>query len=111
MPGLIPGGNPGGLMAGQGTAPLGNQLTKPYEATGRATVAAAPVNAGQSTVRNVEGQQRQERSSVESSVFDTAFIAAEEAALEDEPLPLARRAQVRQYFTLLRESIEQTQTP
>ncbi len=102
---------PGGLHAGVGTAPLGNSSTTPHDATGTATVAASPVNAGPSTLQVIEGQHRREETAIAARLMAVNFIAAEEEALLAEPLPVARREQVLRYFTMLRQQLERTDHP
>ncbi len=107
----MPGAMAGGLQAGHGTAKLGADPTKPHEATGTATVAAAPANPGTSTTQVIDGRLHREdtvRARRESAM---AFIAAEEEALHAEPLPASRREQVLRYFTMLREQLEHDHRP
>jgi len=107
----IPGQSPGGLQAGHGSAGLGNTATDRHEATSSNQVNAAPVNAGASRIREIASAPRREGAS--RAALDTAveLIAAEQEALEAEPLPMSRRRQVRQYFNELRRQFEHAHEP
>jgi hypothetical protein len=54
----------------------------------------------------VEGESHGEGSSRSARELAIEFVRAEEEALDEEPLPLSRRAQVLRYFTELRRQIE-----
>ena len=69
------------------------------------TVDAAQGN-GDSTSRSVAGSEHGEDSALAVTATPAALIDAEEKALDAEPLPLARREQVKRYFALLRASAD-----
>ncbi len=69
------------------------------------TVDAAKGN-GDSTTRTVAGSEHGEDSAIAASATPAELINAEEKALDAEPLPLARRDQVKRYFALLRASAD-----
>lgn len=104
--GSIPGSNPGGLQAGNGTAPMGNTPTQQNKAGSQATVNAQRNADGASSVRAVEGQAHPENASRSAQATTMQTITAEENALDDQSLPPARREQVRRYFTELRKRFE-----
>lgn len=106
MLGSIPGANPGGLQAGNGTAAMGNTPTAQTKAGVQATVDAQRNADGASSVRAVEGQARSEAAGRKAEATTLESIAAEENALDDQALPPARREQVRRYFTELRKRFE-----
>lgn len=104
--GVTPGSSGGGLEAGSGTAPMGGESTAKTDA-GQSGMVNAQRNAdGQSSVRTVEGQARQEAATRRSQATVLEIIATEESALDDAALPSARREQVRRYFNELRERFE-----
>ncbi len=105
--GTIPGSNPGGLQAGNGTAQMGNTPTQQSKAANQATVNAQRNADGASSVRAVEGQAHPENASRSAQAATIQAITAEENALDDQALPPARREQVRRYFTELRKRFEQ----
>lgn len=104
--GSVPGSNPGGLQAGNGTAAMGNTPTQQNKAGGQATVNAQRNTDGASSVRAVEGQAHPENASRSAQATTIQTITAEENALDDQSLPPARREQVRRYFTELRKRFE-----
>ncbi|HSJ03231.1 MAG: hypothetical protein ACAI34_03250 [Verrucomicrobium sp.] len=106
MLGSMPGANPGGLQAGNGTAQMGNAPTPTTKAGQQATVDAQRNTEGSSSVRAVEGQARNEAVGRNTQATTLEAIAAEENALDDQALPPARREQVRRYFTELRKRFE-----
>ncbi|MFZ4767362.1 MAG: hypothetical protein ACOYMN_20605 [Roseimicrobium sp.] len=104
--GLAPGSSQGGLPPSGGTSKMEHQ---PTEATkpGQASIVNAQRNAqGTSAVRTVEGQAREEKAARSAQATAIDAIATEEAALDDQPMPTARREQVRRYFTELRRRFE-----
>jgi hypothetical protein len=91
---------------GTGTAKMGGDPTKAAKA-GQQSVVNAQRNAeGASAVRQVEGGIHNEQATrtAQSTVLDV--IKAEENALDDAALPVARREQVRRYFNELRKRFE-----
>lgn len=104
--GSIPGSNPGGLQAGNGSAPMGTTPTSQNKAGSQATVNAQRNADGASSVRAVEGQAHPENTSRSAQATTIQTITAEENALDDQSLPPARREQVRRYFTELRKRFE-----
>lgn len=66
----------------------------------------AAQGAGDSTSRAVSGSEHGEDSALAATATPAALIDAEERALDAEPLPLARREQVKRYFALLRASAD-----
>lgn len=99
------GGGVGGLEAGRGTAPYGNQPTSPLAATKSLAVNAQISGEGPAQVRSVAGNLHREATEHDRRRLATEFLRAEEEALADEPLPLARREQVLRYFTALRRQL------
>lgn len=107
IPGVgIEGAAPGGSAAGNATAPLGADPTKPLEAKQTGVVAPTPGAEGPSEMRSVAGQSHREQATRARTEMAKEFLKVEEAALADEPLPLSRRAQVLLYFTALRQQLE-----
>jgi hypothetical protein len=105
--GVMPGMSQGGLDAGHGKADLGKQPPTGRSGPGQAGLVDAQRNAeGTSSVRTVEGQVRQEDASRGSEATVLEAISAEESALDDAALPVARREQVRRYFNELRRRFE-----
>jgi len=104
------GAGQGGLMAGHGTAALGNTATTPMAATGTGVVNAAIGEQGPTRIRRIDGTHREE---TERRARELAieFIKTEEEALADEPLPLSRRRQVLRYFTALRRQLVDQTSP
>ena len=66
----------------------------------------AAQGSGDSTSRTVAGSEHGEDSALAANATPAALIDAEERALDAEPLPLARREQVKRYFALLRASAD-----
>lgn len=114
---LMPGqsGEPGvslqmagsGLLPGSGTAELKGEETSAQESARKALVNAQTQNEGASTVRQVQGAAPgEEKSGRGPSALAVEFIEAEEQALDETALPMARREQVRRYFNELRRRLE-----
>ena len=99
------GGGVGGHFAGRGSAAYGNTATAPLAATQTGQVGAQIGREGPSMVRNVDRGDHQEGTSRELTNDAIAMVQAEEEALADEPLPLARRQQILRYFTALRRQL------
>jgi len=98
---------PGGQEPGTGSAPLGDAESPPgQEATGEAVVRIDPATPGASTLRAVEGREREEQAGRERHQLTIDRLRAEEQALDDLALPMSRREEVRRYFHRLRESFE-----
>jgi hypothetical protein len=97
---------PNGKEAGAGVAELNAEATEKQNTANQAVVNAQQTNEGQSSVRAIEGGVRQEKATRSASQIATDAISAEEAALDESPLPPARREQVRRYFTELRKRFE-----
>jgi hypothetical protein len=108
-----PGGPPmmmmgmqGGKDPGAGTAKLNAEPTPKQATANQSMVTAQQNNEGPSSVRAVEGGERQEASARSASQVAADFIQAEEEALDESALPPSRREQVRRYFTELRRRFE-----
>lgn len=99
------GSMPGGSQAGTGHVAANGPATTPRTPTSTNTVTAAP-GEGQSEQTQVAGQVHEEGSARAVSQTPLAMVDAEERALDEDPLPAGRRAQVKAYFTLLREQLE-----
>ena len=95
-----------GLPPGNAKADLNNTPTQKQNTGNQNVVRAQQGSEGQSTVRSVEGGARTEQSSRTSTQTALEAIQAEEAALDESPLPPARREQVRRYFNELRKRFE-----
>ena len=96
----------GGSEAGNGTAALGGDPTKPLNANQTGVVAPAPGAEGPSDVRAVQGESHREAPVRSRQEIAAEFLKAEEAALAEEPLPASRRDQVLRYFTAIRQQLE-----
>ncbi len=105
--GMIPGAMAGGLQAGVGAAPYGKTAEKPLDATTSGVVAAAIGKDGESAVRAVEGQDRNESAMENRKEVAREFIRVEEEALDDVPLPRSRKEHIYQYFATIRERFEE----
>ncbi len=97
----------GGDQAGSGTTAMteeeaGGEL----RATTDSRVAARAGSEGESTRKSVEGEARAEQATRNRQDIIADFIAVEEQALDDQPLPLSRRQHVLRYFSALREQFE-----
>lgn len=103
VPGV--GAGVGGHFAGHGSAAYGNTATKPLAATRTGQVQARIGREGPSMVRNVDRGDHKENTTRELTNDAIATVQAEEEALADEPLPLARRKQILRYFTALRRQL------
>lgn len=112
----VPGSGAAGAAGGAGNMPGGSQAGSGHvAATGPATTARAPSSTstvtaatgeGQSEQTQVAGQVHAEGSARAVSQTPLTMVDAEERALDEDPLPAGRRAQVKAYFTLLREQLE-----
>ena len=97
----------GGLQAGRGTAGLGNAGASDLTgATQLGTVGAAINSDGESTFRAVEGGTRDELATRGRREFAIDFIKVQEEALDEQPLPLSRRNDVKRYFSTIRKRFE-----
>ncbi len=103
----VPGQGPPGSGIGVGAAGYRNNDTQRQNPAGTSTVSAAPAGDGGSMVQTIEGQQHREGTSVQSVNTRLDFIQAEEDALAEEKLPVARREQVKNYFDLVRQTMEE----
>ncbi len=99
-------GGTGGLQAGTGSAPYGTQATQPHATTETGVVSGAPEE-GPSAVRTLPGRAHTEDARRARQDLALRFLRAEEEALSEEPLPISRRDQVRQYFATLRKQMEE----
>lgn len=95
----------GGNEAGSGTAELVDNQTDALEFTRDAEVI-AQVGKGNSAVRAVEGQARQEKATRSRQEVVTEFLAAEEQALDGQALPQSRRKHILRYFSEIRRQFE-----
>lgn len=111
MPGALAGagaGNqPGGSQAGNGSVALGGEQTARMRAATTDTVTGAP-GTGPSTARQIAGQGGRERAATGTQEAILMQIGEAESGLDDEPLPLSRRDQVRRYFTIMRQRTADT---
>lgn len=103
--GLAKGTGRGGTKAGRGHIERSMAPSAVRSTADGGTVDAAQ-GVGDSTTRTVAGSEHGEDAVVAVSATPAALIEAEEKALDAEPLPLARREQVKRYFALLRASAE-----
>ncbi|MCB1237039.1 MAG: hypothetical protein KDM91_18365 [Verrucomicrobiae bacterium] len=99
----------GGDQAGQGTAAIGKQESEIAKAARDAKVVAQVNQDGESTMRAVEGKFREEKAQRTQQEVIVDFIKVQEEALDEQALPLSRRAQVQRYFNALRERFEKDQ--
>ncbi len=97
----------GGQEAGNGTTGLGNAQTGAIKAGKDATVVAQINESGESTMRAVEGQTRQEQAQRDRQAAAVEFIKVQEDALDEQSLPLSRREHVIRYFSALKERFEE----
>ena len=79
--------------------------TAPHTPAQTSTVTAAS-GEGHSEQVQVGGQVHDEGSARAVSQTPLTMVDAEERALDEDPLPAGRRAQVKAYFNLLREKLE-----
>jgi hypothetical protein len=98
-------GAPGGSQAGTGHVKSSGPATAARTPSSTSTVA-AQAGDGHSEQVQVAGQQHDEGSARSTSQTPLEVVEAEEKALAEDPLPAGRRAQVKAYFTLLREKLE-----
>lgn len=103
--GLAKNAGRGGAKAGRGHVDRSMAPSAVRSTVDGGTVDAAQGN-GDSTTRTVAGSEHGEDSALPVSATPAALIDAEEKALDAEPLPLARREQVKRYFALLRASAD-----
>ena len=103
--GLVKGAGRGGTKAGRGHVDRSMAPSAVRSTVDGGTVDAAQGN-GDSTSRSVAGSEHGEDSALAVTATPAALIDAEEKALDAEPLPLARREQVKRYFALLRASAD-----
>lgn len=99
----------GGDQAGTGTAELQDQKSEALKATGESKVVAEAGRDGESTIRSVEGEAKQEDATRSRQEVIADFIAVEEQALDDQALPLSRRQHVLRYFSAIREQFEKAE--
>lgn len=95
----------GGSQAGSGHVASSGGPTTPQAATSTRTVTAAS-GEGHSEQTQVSGQVHEESAARALAQTPLDLVDAEERALSEDPLPAGRRAQVKAYFTLLREQLE-----
>lgn len=95
----------GGNEAGSGTAELVDNQTDSLKVARDAEVI-AQVGKGDSVVRAVEGQAREEKATRSRQEVVTDFLAAEEQALDEQALPQSRRKHVLRYFSEIRRQFE-----
>lgn len=95
----------GGNEAGSGTAEMIDQETEALKYT-RDSEVVAQVGKGDSVVRAVQGQVRQEKATRSRQEVVTDFLAAEEQALDEQALPQSRRKHVLRYFSEIRRQFE-----
>lgn len=97
----------GGDQAGSGTVAMTEEATSAdLQATSDSKVTAQAGSEGESIRKSVEGEVRTERATRNRQDIIADFIAVEEQALDDQPLPLSRRQHVLRYFSALREQFE-----
>ncbi|MFM2091398.1 MAG: hypothetical protein RLZZ127_1887, partial [Planctomycetota bacterium] len=101
----VPGGGLAGSQAGRGHNPASQAPTKPH-AAGRQDTVTASMGDGPSTTVTAPAGDRPEAAATARRDDPVAVVDAEEQALAEEPLPPGRKAQVRDYFTLLRATLE-----
>ncbi len=101
----LAGGAPGGSQAGTGHVKATGAATAPHTPAQTSTVTAAS-GEGHSEQVQVGGQVHDEGSARAVSQTPLTMVDAEERALDEDPLPAGRRAQVKAYFNLLREKLE-----
>lgn len=99
----------GGNQAGTGTAELIDSESDALAAANDSEVVAQINEDGDSTVRAVEGQARQEKATRSRQEIMADFIAAEEQALDGQSLPLSRREHVIRYFSEIRRQFEESE--
>jgi hypothetical protein len=96
-----------GLPPGKGTAELKGEETEAQETARQALVKAQTNQEGASRVRQVQGgAPGEEQATRGASAAAVEFLEAQEQALDESALPVARREQVRRYFNELRRRLE-----
>lgn len=105
--GAMASGAAGGNQAGTGSTGLGNDPTQATTAANTSKVAAQTTATGESTMRTVQGQAREEQATRSRQEVAADFIKVQEEALDEQALPLSRRAHVLKYFTVLRQRFEE----
>lgn len=96
----------GGMEAGSGTAPLGEEVGEISAAQQDAEVVALRGSNGESQMRSVEGTARAEGAQRSRQDIVKEFLAVEEQSLDDAHLPLTRRQHVIRYFSEIRRQFE-----
>jgi len=96
----------GGMEAGSGTAPLGEEKGEFSAAQQDAEVVALRGSDGESQMRSVEGTARAEGAQRSRQDIIKDFLAVEEQSLDDVNLPLTRRQHVIRYFSEIRRQFE-----
>lgn len=100
----------GGNEAGSGTAEMFDNETEALQARKDSEVVAQINENGESSVRAVEGQARQENATRTRQEIMADFISAEEQALDGKSLPMSRREHVIRYFSAIRRQFEEEET-
>lgn len=100
----------GGNEAGSGTAEMFDNETEALKATKDSDVVAQINENGDSSVRAVEGQARQEKAARTRQEIMADFISAEEQALDGKSLPMSRREHVIRYFSAIRRQFEEEES-
>ncbi len=112
MPGSSPNsgaivGAGSGLPPGSAKSEMKGEETAVPESVKSAMAKAEKTGEGASSVRQVEGgAPREEGVSQGSAALSVEFMEAQEAAMDEAALPMARREQVRRYFNALRKRLE-----
>jgi hypothetical protein len=112
MPGSSPSngaivGAGSGLPPGSAKSEMKGEETAVPESVKSALAKAEKTGEGASSVRQVEGgAPREEGVSQGSAGLSVEFMEAQEAAMDEAALPMARREQVRRYFNALRKRLE-----
>jgi hypothetical protein len=112
MPGSSPNsgaivGAGSGLPPGSAKSEMKGEETEVPESVKSAMAKAEKTGEGASSVRQVEGGvPREEGVSQGSAALSVEFMEAQEAAMDEAALPMARREQVRRYFNALRKRLE-----
>lgn len=112
MPGSSPNGGAivgagSGLPPGSAKSEMKEQETDALDSMKSTMAKAVKSGEGASSVRQVEGgAPREEGVSQGSAGLSVEFMEAQEAAMDEAALPMARREQVRRYFNALRKRLE-----
>ncbi len=112
MPGSSPSngailGAGSGLPPGSAKSEMKGEETAVPESVKSALAKAEKTGEGASSVRQVEGgAPREEGVGQGSAGLSVEFMEAQEAAMDEAALPMARREQVRRYFNALRKRLE-----